>query len=173
MGPLLPLLLWLPFACAAPEPPAPSAPSAPLRSWAAPEKVDAEGLRAQLAAATGHVRFFNFWATWCGPCIAEMPALREFAHRHPDVEVVFVNVDFARLQETMLPRVLAEQRLGELSHLLLQSSNPDRDLRATVEGWRSEIPTTLVVDGAGQRREIHSVELSLAGLEAALARAMK
>ncbi len=35
----------------------------------------------------------DFWATWCGPCLMMAPVLDEFASRHPEVNVIKVNVD--------------------------------------------------------------------------------
>ncbi len=35
----------------------------------------------------------NFWATWCGPCIAEMPSLIQLHHEQPNLAVVAVSVD--------------------------------------------------------------------------------
>jgi thiol-disulfide isomerase/thioredoxin len=175
MTSLLPALLWL-LACDAStdaSPPPEAKELAPLRTFARPEPVAIEALAGHLQAASGHVRFFNFWASWCGPCLTELPVLREFALRHPEIEVVFINVDFPRVQETQVPTLLRERRLEEMSHLFLQSSNPDRDLRTHVEGWKSEIPATLVVDADGRRREFQAVELKAGDLEAALARAMQ
>jgi thiol-disulfide isomerase/thioredoxin len=37
----------------------------------------------------------NFWATWCAPCLREIPLLREFQTANPDVQVVGIAVDRA------------------------------------------------------------------------------
>ena len=37
----------------------------------------------------------DFWATWCGPCVAFSPVLEKYAEMHPDVKVCKVNVDDA------------------------------------------------------------------------------
>lgn len=52
-------------------------------------KLDFEDLR-------GKVIFINFWATWCAPCIAEMPSIQNLFNQykdHPDVVFAMINVE--------------------------------------------------------------------------------
>lgn len=58
-----------------------------------------------------HLYLFEFWATWCGPCIASMPHLSEFAKAHAnDLTVVAVNIwedkSGKTPYETLLPKVI-------------------------------------------------------------------
>ena len=79
----------------------------PLRDWGGKPTpplalTDLAGKPVDLARLRGRVVLVNFWATWCEPCIAEMPVIKELAQRHPDVDVVLVNVDHHTVQA---PRV--------------------------------------------------------------------
>lgn len=49
--------------------------------------------RVHLADYRGQVVLLNFWATWCGPCVAEMPSLLALHHQMPGVVVVAVSID--------------------------------------------------------------------------------
>lgn len=51
-----------------------------------------DGVEESLADYRGQVLLVNFWATWCGPCIAGVPKLREFVGRMPPAEFELVNV---------------------------------------------------------------------------------
>ncbi len=50
-----------------------------------------EGDTASLSDYEGDVILLNFWATWCGYCIDEMPAMQEITENYPDVTVIAIN----------------------------------------------------------------------------------
>jgi cytochrome c biogenesis protein CcmG, thiol:disulfide interchange protein DsbE len=70
-------------------PPAPGQPAPPLVA------AELDGRTFDLAAERGRVVIVNFWASWCGPCRAEMPLLNRFylAHRAEGLTLVGVSVD--------------------------------------------------------------------------------
>jgi len=87
-------------------PPAPPIPKSQLVTTPAPvaapaiDLPTADGKRFSLAAARGQVVVVNLWATWCPPCVQEMPSLvalgRELARSHPGrFRVVAVSLDDA------------------------------------------------------------------------------
>lgn len=53
---------------------------------------NADGTAFTVADVTGKVKVVNVWATWCAPCIKEMPVLNELAAKYKDQDVSFVAV---------------------------------------------------------------------------------
>ena len=51
-----------------------------------------DGQDFKMADARGKVVFLNFWATWCSPCVAEMPSIQQLHEKLKDEGVVFVCV---------------------------------------------------------------------------------
>ena len=47
----------------------------------------------QLSKYRGKVVVLNFWATWCGPCIVELPSLLQLHHDQPNLVVLGVSID--------------------------------------------------------------------------------
>ena len=46
-----------------------------------------------LASYRGHVVLVNFWASWCMPCVEEMPSLLELHHEQPNLVILAVSID--------------------------------------------------------------------------------
>lgn len=104
------------------------------------------GKEVDLASLRGRVTVLNFWATWCPPCVAEMPSL-ERLHRalgEEGLAVVGISVDE---DEAALRRFVEQHKLG---FPVL------RDPGASVASGAyhtTGYPETFVVDGQGVLRE--------------------
>jgi len=60
----------------------------------APDFTVADGTNTiHLANYRGQVVLLNFWATWCSPCVAEMPSLLELHHDLPNLTILAVSID--------------------------------------------------------------------------------
>jgi len=81
-------------AVAAPETTtAPSSPPAAADGPVALKLTATDGSTLDLATHRGRWVVVNFWATWCHPCLAEMPALSELDQRRQDIDVVGLAFD--------------------------------------------------------------------------------
>jgi peroxiredoxin len=47
----------------------------------------------KLSNYRGQLVLLNFWASWCGPCVEETPALEQLHHDRPDLQIVGVSID--------------------------------------------------------------------------------
>ena len=103
-----------------------------------PLRDDGRGLTAEALTAPG-VKVVNVWASWCGPCRLEHPALMELAER--GVTVLGVNQRDRRDAALAFLRELGDpfDRVGV-----------DADGRASVEWGVYGVPETFVVDGEGR-----------------------
>lgn len=105
---------------------------------------DAEGRALGLAEFRGRVVLLNLWATWCGPCIEEMPSLDRLQAKlgEQDLAVVAVSQD---VQDPDSVRRFFERL--KLSNLALYTDAPNAFADALdVQG----LPSSLVLDRAGR-----------------------
>lgn len=72
---------------ASPKPPA-------IKATPTPAPTSVEGLKKQIAGRKGKVVLVNFWATWCTPCVAELPTIAKLQKDNSKkLAVVFVSAD--------------------------------------------------------------------------------
>ncbi len=106
---------------------------------------DMQGQVRTLAEFRGSVVVVNFWATWCEPCVEEMPSLQRLADRHADKSLVVLGVNLGEGEARIQPFAA---RSGTTFPLLL-----DRDGDAK-KAWRiNGVPSTFLIDRAGNIRQ--------------------
>ncbi len=116
-----------------------------------------DGSTVKLTPAPGKVTFVNFWATWCPPCIAEMPSMlqlgRELAERHPGTfQMVAVSGD----DSWEAVRDYFAKNFGGVPSMLSVVRDPDataaRAYYCTARGYCPDVkvPETSVVDRSGR-----------------------
>jgi thiol-disulfide isomerase/thioredoxin len=106
----------------------------------------ADGATHRIADFKGRGMVLNLWATWCRPCVAEMPSLGRLSTRlaPDDIAVLAVSTDHGGAP--VVQRFLAEHNIASLPVLLDSQGEIGQAL-----GIRG-IPTTLVIDRAGRER---------------------
>lgn len=104
---------------------------------------DSEGNPVSFADWEGEVVFVNFWATWCPPCLKEMPAIdRLSAALDGEIAVLAISTDRGDAEKPR--RWLAENGIQNLALL------HDRALRTAAASAILGQPTTLVLDRQGR-----------------------
>ena len=105
--------------------------------------------------AGGKPVVLNLWATWCGPCRAEMPLLAKAQREHP--EVLFVLVNQGETEATILAYLQREGlRLDEVWRDPVSAMGP--------AVGSSGLPTTVFFDAQGRRQGAHVGVLSEAAI---------
>ena len=118
------------------------------------------GQAVQLADFRGRWVVDNFWASWCAPCLLEMPELQTFHEQHADRATV-IGVNFENLPASELR--LFTERLGVTFPIALSMAKP-------VPGFAVQgLPTTFLIDPSGTLVDTHLGSINAAMLAARIA----
>jgi len=107
---------------------------------------DLRGQKVRLSDYKGKVVLVNFWATWCGPCLAEMPELVKLQKAYRGRGLQIIGVTFEEESKTLVNRLA---RKFKINYPLLYGST---DLSKQY-GIEDVLPVTLVVDREGKLRD--------------------
>ena len=94
----------------------------------------------------------NFWATWCKPCIKELPAFEQLNKKYKDqqVKVVLVSLDLPDLLETQVVPFVKQKGL-ESEVVMLDDSDANTWIPKVAEEWSGAIPATLLIKGRKEK----------------------
>ena len=104
---------------------------------------DLDGNKLSFAQFKGKVIFINLWATWCGPCRAEMPAIQELYNDIEKDKIIFVMLSVDK--DSDKERIIRYIKNSAYTFPVYQPSG-----QLTKQLWVPTIPTTLVVSKNGK-----------------------
>ena len=109
----------------------------------------------------------NFWATWCRPCVAEMPHFEAVADEYADqgVDLLFVSADDPDYFDEQLPAFL-ERKAIQHPVFLMDDTNPNNWVGEVDADWQGDLPATLLIDADGQPVAFRNGSMSEAELRA-------
>lgn len=145
---------------------------AELKPWTGPaaappiELKTLDGVALTLADLKGKVVVVNFWATWCEPCIEEMPSMQRLREklRGEPFEILAVNY------QEGVPRIRGFLQKVPVDFPIVRDTDG-----AVARAWKARVfPSSYVVDGAGNIRYtlVGSIDWSAPAVEKTLRRLM-
>lgn len=103
---------------------------------------DPAGEPASLADFRGKPVLVNLWATWCAPCVAEMPTLDALAAREPRIQVLALSQDMNG--QAKVDAFFAERKFAMLEPYI------DAELTLMTQLGITTLPTTILYDAEGR-----------------------
>jgi thiol-disulfide isomerase/thioredoxin len=118
-------------------------------------------LEARLKKGSDTLYVVNFWATWCAPCIKELPNFEQLAKNNTNqpLKVLLVSVDFkSKLESTVQPFVKKKGLQNEV--YLLNETNQQYYIDKISKDWSGALPATLFVNSKKGARKLVEKELN-------------
>jgi len=109
---------------------------------------------------------FNFWATWCGPCVKEFPDFQKVSEKYTDkkIRVIFISLDFKKNYENTLVPFIKKKNVKNTVYLL---DEPDYNswIDKVYQAWGGELPATLIINNKSSIKKIYPHEFTFEELE--------
>lgn len=124
------------------------------------KKVKIEELAAYIQSSD-HPLVVNFWATWCAPCIEEIPYFQKEIKKYAGqrAELLLVSLDFPDAYRTKLPAFIKKHNY-EATFFWLDETNADHFCPKIDPKWDGAIPATLFVNNKKSYRKFFGRQLT-------------
>lgn len=128
------------------------------------ETIKLNQLQEIIQSKTDHIKVINFWATWCAPCIKELPLFEKLGKERPDVKVTLVSLDLdLDPNPEKIHKFVARKKL-QSKVVILDERDPNTYINQIDKNWSGALPATIIINGkTGQRKfigkELHEGEL--------------
>ncbi|WP_299368188.1 TlpA disulfide reductase family protein [Winogradskyella sp.] len=128
---------------------------------------DYDGLEPLINKTDNKVHVVNFWATWCAPCIKELPYFEEVNQKYKDknVEVLLVSLDFPRQYDSKLKPFIEKNDI-QSEVVALDDTDMNRWVALVNENWTGAIPATIIYNN--KKRQFYERSFTQKELETEL-----
>jgi thiol-disulfide isomerase/thioredoxin len=124
-------------------------------------KINVTDLENILKSRDNKLYVVNLWATWCAPCVKEIPAFEKIAKEidRSKVSFVMISLDFPSQIETNLKPFLKKNKTS-LDVSVMMDTDYNSWIDKVDPTWEGNIPSTLFFNNSKKTRYFHSGELS-------------
>lgn len=124
--------------------------------YAPAQQIPAMGMDAIIKRCSSKdtVYIVNFWATWCAPCVQELPVFNSLEKRYADkpVKVLLVSLDFKEDYPVKLGTFLQRKKVTP-EVIWLTDTDPNVYIPKVDKAWEGSIPATVIVHTGSQVKE--------------------
>lgn len=115
------------------------------------------------------VQVINFWATWCGPCLKELPLFEKLNEERKDIRVLLVSLDMDLDPNPEKVRSFVKRKKLKSTVVILDERNPNEWIDKLETSWSGALPATLVINNKTGKRKFVAQELHAGDLEKLIA----
>ena len=125
------------------------------------EKIGVPELEKILASPEDVLHVVNFWATWCPPCITELPYFEKLSKEYQDKEVKFIliSLDFpSQIESRLIPFLKTNKITADVR--VMTNIDYNSWIEKVDSSWQGNIPVTLFFNNAGKIKYFHPSEVT-------------
>jgi thiol-disulfide isomerase/thioredoxin len=112
--------------------------------------LDGAAIGARLRQARGRGLFVHVWASWCGPCLEELPTIDLFARAARARGGTFLSISLDDVRRAGHVADVLHQRAPSLTRIVARFDDPDRFMALFSHEWQGAIPALFAYDADGR-----------------------
>jgi thiol-disulfide isomerase/thioredoxin len=122
-------------------------------------------LQKLMDAPSDQVKVINFWATWCAPCIKELPLFEKIHQERKDVKVTLVSMDIDLDPNPEKVNKFVSRKKLQSQVVILNERNPNDWIDKIEKEWSGALPATIVINTKTGKRKFVEKEMHDGDLE--------
>ena len=104
-------------------------------------------LQEMMAEKTIPIHVINFWATWCGPCVKELPLFEKItAEGRPDIKITLISLDLDLDPDPEKVYQFLKRKNIQSEAFLLEEADPNSWISKVEEQWSGALPATIIIN---------------------------
>jgi len=122
-------------------------------------------LQTLIEEKSDQIKVINFWATWCAPCVKELPLFESLNQDRKDAKVILVSmdIDLDPSPEKVYKFVVRKKILSQV--VILDERDPNAWINKIDKSWSGALPSTLFINTATGKRKFVEREMHAGDLE--------
>ncbi|GIL22034.1 MAG: hypothetical protein BroJett042_05470 [Bacteroidota bacterium] len=128
-------------------------------------QIKLKDLQKLLTTKTDRVQVINFWATWCAPCVKEIPLFEKLKTDNSNIDITLVSMDFDLDPDPAKVERFVSRKGLKNKVVILAETDPNSWIDKIDKSWSGALPATLIVNTQTGKRKLVQKELHEGDLE--------
>jgi len=128
-----------------------------------------EKLQSEIAKPSDQVLVYNFWATWCAPCVKELPYFEKLNQDDKNVKITLVSMDIDLDPNPDKVYKFIDKKKIQSRVVILDAVDPNSWINKIDKSWSGALPATLIINTKTGARKFINTALKEGELEKLIA----
>lgn len=128
-------------------------------------QIKLKDLQKLLTTKSDRIQVINFWATWCAPCVKEIPLFERLRAGNSNVDITLVSMDFDLDPDPAKVERFVTRKNLKNKVVILAETNPNSWIDKIDKNWSGALPATLIINTQTGKRKLVQNELHEGDLE--------
>ena len=128
-------------------------------------QIKLKDLQKLLITKSDRIQVINFWATWCAPCVKEIPLFEKLRTHNSNVDITLVSMDFDLDPDPAKVERFVTRKALKNKVVILAETDPNSWIDKIDKTWSGALPATLIINTQTGKRKLIQKELHEGDLE--------